>query len=144
MKYSSYQINNMSWQEWNETMAKELTAAGFKGRELVDGKWQDMGPVKADFEPEFFISSNVGNVDRLNYLKELGLINNGRCPMCGKKIDGTPGRYTNRFNPDYHYQICQNCAGTRGGLKRQASQSGGCMFVFMFIFVSILTAFFAI
>ena len=143
MKYSSNQINNMSWKEWNETMARELTAAGFKGRDLVDGRWQDIGPVKADFEPKFFISSAVNNVDRLNYLKELGLIDNGRCPMCGNKIGDNPGRYTNRFEPDYHYQICQNCAGTKGGLKRQPSQSGGCMLVFMLLFVVIITGLFA-
>ena len=29
MKYTSYQIRQMSWAEWNATMANELNSAGF-------------------------------------------------------------------------------------------------------------------
>lgn len=140
MKYTSDQINNMTWQQWNETMAKELTAAGFKGRDFIDGKWQDSGPVTAGDEPKYFLSSAITNVDRLNYLKELGLIDNGRCPMCGGRIEGTPGRYTNRLDKNYTHQICQNCVSSRGGL-RDISQSSGCMITLVFLIISTLGLF---
>ena len=39
-KYTSQQINSLSWQEWNELMAKELNAAGFKTEEFSDGQWK--------------------------------------------------------------------------------------------------------
>ena len=145
MKYSSNQINSMTWQQWNETMAKELTAAGFKGRDYIDGRWQECGPVVAGNEPRFFISSVITDVDRLNYLKELGLIDNGRCPMCGGKIVGTPGRYTNRFDKNFTHQICQNCVQSRGGLKKtssnNSSQSSGCMVTLMVIAISVISIF---
>lgn len=48
------------------------------------------------------------DVNALEYLKSIGLINNGRCPMCGNSIDGNPGRFTSGYN--FHFQICQNCA----------------------------------
>ena len=32
MKYTSYQIRQMSWAEWNATMANELNSAGFRCR----------------------------------------------------------------------------------------------------------------
>lgn len=142
MKYTSNQINSMTWQQWNEVMAKELTAAGFKGRNFIDGRWQDYGPVTAGDEPKYFISSVVTDVDRLNYLKELGLIDNGRCPMCGGKIVGTPGRYTNRLDRSYTHQICQNCVQTRGGLRKTPSnnnsQSSGCMVTLTIFIISVL------
>lgn len=50
------------------------------------------------------------DVNALEYLKSIGLINNGRCPMCGNSIDGNPGRFTSGYNSAFHFQICQNCA----------------------------------
>ena len=76
----------MSWYEWNETMEKELNEAGFKakGFNKETGKWEkDYEPYKADAEdPETFILGVVSGAKEINYLKSIGLLNNGRCPMC--------------------------------------------------------------
>lgn len=45
MKYTSEQINKMSWQEWNETMAEELNRKGFKAKEFNsdEHRWTKTG-----------------------------------------------------------------------------------------------------
>ena len=123
MKYTSQQINCLSWQEWNELMAKELNNAGFKSR------W---GDYDADDEPSLFIHG-MGEKE-VAYLKELGLLNNGRCPQCGNVITGNPGRFTSGYNPNLHFQICQNCVsrGKRTSVN-PANNAGGCMVALLMI-----------
>ena len=47
MKYTSSQINAMSWKEWTETMAKELNDAGFRtnGVKILDDGTLEKGLV---------------------------------------------------------------------------------------------------
>ena len=124
-KYSSEHINRLTWQEWNELMAKELNAAGYKAKEFNGREWTRTGKYSADCEPEYF--GQKLDVEGLEYLKEIGLVNNGRCMQCGKPIYGTPGRFTDGFNHDWHYQICQDCVKTRGGMIKPNQPHGGCL-----------------
>lgn len=124
-KYTSSEINSLSWQEWNELMAKELNAAGFKAKVFNGREWTRTGKYSANIEPKYFAQGI--DVAGLEYLKEIGLVNNGRCMQCGKPIYGTPGRFTDGFNHDWHYQICQDCVKTRGGMIRSNQPSGGCL-----------------
>lgn len=125
-KYTANQINHLTWHEWNELMAKELNDAGFKAKEFDGTKWERTGKYSADpYEPQQFKLDL--DVPALNYLKQIGLVNNGRCMECGNPINGSPGRFTNGFNHDFHYQICQDCARTRGGLLPNDTTKGGCM-----------------
>ena len=124
MKYSSQQINNMSWQEWNEVMADELNKAGFVSRPGT--QWEH--PHEAGDEPEMFILGEVSEKNEINYLKTLGLLNNGRCPMCGNPIVGNPGRFTSGYDYDCHFQICQNCVNRGKRISvNPANTSSGCI-----------------
>ena len=87
MKYSSEQVRRMSWAEWNDTMAKELNEAGFRARGYNPdlGRWEDNRELyTADpTEPKIFILGTVDGATEFEHLKSVGLLNNGRCPMCG-------------------------------------------------------------
>ena len=112
MKYSTSQICQMTWQEWNETMAKELNYAGFKARGFNEqiGRWLDnYTKYEAGSDPDTFILGEVSGTREIDYLKRLGLLNNGRCPMCGRPIYGNPARFTSGFDPTMNFQICQSC-----------------------------------
>lgn len=132
MKYSASEVNAMSWQEWCETMADELNKAGYKrrGRDPETGQWVDNIASYEAGDPRSFILGEVEGAEEIEYLKSLGLLNNGRCPMCGKPIYGHPGRFTNGFNPDMHFQICQDCV-NQGRRTQQAlglaPRNSGCL-----------------
>ena len=135
MKYTSSEINQMSWSQWNDAMARELNNAGFKARGYNDkiGKWEDnYTAYEADpNEPKLFILGTVDGAKEINYLKEIGLLNNGRCPMCGKPIYGTPGRFTSGFDRDCHFQICQECAKHGRRTSVNPANNTGCLLAFV-------------
>ncbi len=130
MKYTSEQINRMSWQEWNEIMARELNENGYKAKEYnsAEHRWTKTGMYKAGNDPKLFVLGKIEDSDAISFLKNVGLLNNGRCPMCGGPIHGNPGRFTSGYDYNYHFQICQNCVKTRGRTRNAGTSSGsGCM-----------------
>ena len=67
MKYTSYQIRQMSWAEWNATMANELNSAGFRCRGFNEEtrKWENNRDLyRADSsDPKIFILGTVDGAD---------------------------------------------------------------------------------
>lgn len=127
MTYKSSDICGMTWQEWNEAMAEELNKAGFKAKAFDGQKWTKTGKYDAGDDPKLFVLGTIEDANAITYLKDIGLLNNGRCPMCGEPIIGKPGRFTSGYDPNFHFQICQNCVNSRGGMRRSTAQSGGCL-----------------
>ena len=129
MKYTSTQVNGMSYSEWMNTIANELNQAGYRARGYNEqiGRWQDnYAPYEVGDEPEHFFLGTIRDVDALEYLKSIGLVNNGRCPMCGAPIQTQPGRFTSGFNPNFHFQICQNCASKGAKSSMNPANGSGC------------------
>ncbi len=135
----------MTWHQWNETMAKELNEAGFKARGFNSklGKWVDnYCDYSAPSDPELFILGEVDGVKEIDYLKEIGLLNNGRCPDCGKPINGMPARFTSGSNHNMHYQICQSCCNKGKGMSVNPANNSGCMVALLFMpFAALLKLF---
>ena len=131
--YSQADVLSMSWHEWNATMAKELNEAGFLGygfNPQTRRIEKNQAPYSADPDsPSSFINGAVDTAPEIDYLKNIGLLNNGRCPMCGEPFYGEPGRFTNGFNYNIHFQICQECVNSKGGTKTLRRQLGliGCV-----------------
>ena len=71
MKYTSEQINGMSWQEWNETMAKELNENGYKAQEYnsTEHRWTKTGMYKAGDDPKVFVLGTIEDSDAISFLK---------------------------------------------------------------------------
>lgn len=113
MTYSRTQVRMMTWPEWNDDLAKSLNDAGFRTRgfNADAGRWEpnrDLYKANPD-DPKLFILGQVDGAAEYNHLKSVGLLNNGRCPMCGGPIDGIPARFTSGYDLNAHFQICQNC-----------------------------------
>ncbi len=130
MKYTSFQINSMSWKAWCNLMVDELNKAGFKERGYNEEtrQWQnDYVPFKEVDDPTWFVLGTLTKGKELEYLKSLGLLNNGRCPMCGNRIDGNPGRFTSGYDSSFHFQVCQSCVskGKRNSLN--PANNTGCI-----------------
>lgn len=127
MKYSSVEVRNMSYQEWMETIAKELNTAGYKtkgvGSTLLDYEV---------YESETFFMGSINDPNAMEYLKRIGLVNNGRCPMCGRPINGNPGRFTDGFNSNLHFQICQSCVNEGKRISVNPNNTG-CMLALLTI-----------
>lgn len=133
MRYSSLQVRRMTFQQWIETCVKELNSAGFKanGYNSETGKWQDNFSPYDVGDPEFFFLGELNDANALEYLKSIGLVNNGRCPLCGNSIEGNPGRFTSGHNPSFHFQICQNCANRGGKMSMNHANNTGCIISLM-------------
>lgn len=137
MKYSSEQVRRMSWAEWNDTMAKELNEAGFRARGYNPdlGRWEDNRELyTADpTEPKIFILGTVDGATEFEHLKSVGLLNNGRCPMCGEAIFGNPGRFTSGYDSNAHFQICQSCVNKGRRTSLNPANNTGC-FIALLLF----------
>jgi hypothetical protein len=137
MKYTSEQVCQMSWAEWNDIMAKELNEAGFRARGFNpdSGKWENNRELyNADsLEPKFFILGTVDGASEFDHLKKVGLLNNGRCPMCGEPILGNPGRFTSGYDCNAHFQICQNCANIGRRTSLNPANNKGCFIALLLL-----------
>lgn len=140
MKYTAEQVKAMSWREWAETMARELNEAGFKHVGITSDPEthalrKELKPYSVEEDadgPKLFLLGSVESSKEIDYLKNIGLLNNGRCPMCGNMINGSPGRFTSGYDPNYHFQVCQNCVQKReNGAVNPANQ--GCIVALLFI-----------
>ena len=134
MRYSISQVQSMTDQEWVQAMVKELNASGYKQRGYNPsiGRWEDdYEPYSAndDTDPSAFVLGHLNRSKEIEYLKQVGLLNNGRCPMCGGVIYGKPARFTSGTDPNFHFQICQSCCsrGRRTSVNPANNSGCGCM-----------------
>ena len=136
MKYTVEQVRQMTWSQWNDAMAKELNEAGFRARgynpELR--RWENNRELyKADpSDPTIFILGTVDGAPEYD-LKKVGLLNNGRCPMCGEPIYGNPGRFTSGCDYNAHFQICQNCVNKGRRTSVNPANRQGCIIALLFL-----------
>ena len=131
MKYSAGEIINMSYLEWMETIAKELNEAGFKkeGHSTIEKRFvKNIKPYEVN-DARYFFMGSIDDAKAMDYLKSIGLVNNGRCPMCGKPIKGTPSRFTDGLNPNLNFHICSSCR--KNG--QRMSNNSGCIIAFALI-----------
>lgn len=78
MKYTSEYINELSFRGYLEIMASELNKNGFRD--------YDGGEYEVDDDSKFwkyFMMGPVNDPKAMTFLKNQGLIENGRCPTCG-------------------------------------------------------------
>lgn len=147
MKYSSSQILSMSWKEWNQTMADELNKAGFRGigynpeRHRLE---RGFAPYYAGDDVSSFILGAVGREPEITYLKEIGLLNNDRCPLCGGSINGMPARFTDGDNSNLHFDICQTCCsqGRKMSVNRANNSGCGCVLALLIIPIHLIKSLF--
>lgn len=128
-KYTSEQVKAMSYVEWMETIANELNAAGYKGAGYNEslGRFQNNNAPYEVRDARYFFSGAIDNAEHYNYLKSIGLIDNGRCPLCGAEIKGTIYTYTNGLHPEETYHICKDCYKEGMGMSINPANKQGCI-----------------
>lgn len=129
MKYTSEQVNAMSYYDWMVTIAKELNEAGYK----TDGYNPSIGRFQSSYAPyevhdvRYFFSGAINSAEHLNYLKSIGLLDNGRCPLCGAVIKKSIYTFTDGFHPDQTYHICRDCYHEGLGVSINPANRSGCI-----------------
>ena len=134
MKYTSEQLRQLTLKEWTEAMAEELNKAGFLARGFNQNtgrfeKNQEPYKIYDEATPSSFILGAVDSAPEIEHLKSVGLLNNGRCPMCGKPFLEMPGRFTSGFDSNIHFQICQNCVKNKGRNNSEQPTKGSNLFL---------------
>ena len=128
-KYTREQVKAMTQHEYESAICKEVNNAGFR---------QEFQGVKSEYEPHgtVFGGAIVFDSKAVDYLKDIGLIDNGKCPMCSKKEDELEYRLQNqRSGATYH--VCKSCY-KRYARQEQEKRAKGCCLVIIVIIALII------
>lgn len=116
MKYTAKQIRDISIPDWIGLMAKELNEKGFLKQELDSATELPVErPYKSGDNLQYFLYSEVNSWDELEYLKEIGLLNNGRCSICGKVLRKKPLFFQCPNKIQQSLIVCNNCGNKNKG-----------------------------
>ena len=129
MKYTRNQVVLLSYKSWMEIIALELNNAGFKGENYDPeiGRFRrNFGPYKVH-DPYYFFMGAINDPQAMEYLKSIGLVNNGRCPMRGREIVGTPSVFTCGFNSELNFHICTSCRKEGKRKSINPANNSGCL-----------------
>lgn len=105
MKYSREYIEGLMYKDYILLMAEELNNNGFTDNEK---KYEVGTDVNGNFVSDFFRGFVLSMKDKkaVNYLKEIGLLNNGRCPLTGLMISSaSKTTFTSEYNSSITYDI---------------------------------------
>lgn len=106
MKYTRNDLDNLMYKDYILLIARELNQNGFKndqGREYEVGTIVH-GDFVSDFSRGFFLS--IKDPKAIEFLKRVGLLNNGRCPLTGLMLSpATTMTYTSEYGSNIQYDI---------------------------------------
>lgn len=106
MQYSRNDLDNLLYKDYILLIAKELNENGFRD---AQGKEHEVstnvhGDFVSDFSRGFVLSIN--DPKAIEFLKQVGLLNNGRCPLTGLMLSpATTMTYTSEYGSNIQYDI---------------------------------------
>ena len=100
-RYTRDQVKAMTRDVYESVICNELNAAGFRSE--FQGEY-------FEYEPDEFVfgGSVVFDPNAVNYLKKIGLIDNGKCPMCSEREEDLQYKLQNQ-NSGVVYHVCKSC-----------------------------------
>lgn len=118
MKYTRKYVRAMSADEYREAMCNELNAAGFR---------EHFHDQESEYEADEFVfgGSIESDKEAVDYLKSIGLIDNGKCPFCGEREEGQHQLQSPRSGAVFH--VCDKCYKQRSVQERQKRGCGCCL-----------------
>lgn len=119
-KYTREQVKAMTQNEYESAICDELNAAGF--RHEFHGEQHEYHPSDSVFGGGIVFDSNA-----VNYLKMVGLIDNGKCPMCSAREDQLEYKLQNP-NSGAIYHVCKSCY-KRYARQEQEKRAKGCCLI---------------
>ena len=116
MKYSRDQVKAMTQDEYESAICKELNDAGF--RQKLHGELSEYYPDESTFG-----GAIVFDPDAVDYLKRVGLLDNGKCPMCSVREDDLMYKLQNQQSAAV-YHVCKKCY--KQYAKQERAKRGCC------------------
>lgn len=123
MKYSREQVKAMSQTEYEALICKELNEAGFRG--MFNNEEHEYIPDESTFGGDI-----VFNPKAVAYLKQIGLLDNGKCPMCSINEDELYKLQNQNSGATFH--VCKSCYKEYANEER-AKRGMGCCLGMIFI-----------
>lgn len=118
-KYTRDQVKAMTQDEYESAICDELNAAGYRSE--FHGKLLEYEPDEATFG-----GSIVFDPEAVNYLKQIGLLDNGKCPMCSVREDDLVYKLQNQHSGAV-YHVCKSCYKQYAQQERAKRGLGCCL-----------------
>ena len=124
-KYTREQVKAMTQKEYESAICNELNAAGFRNE--YNGEYLEYEPDESTFG-----GAIVFDLKAVNYLKQIGLLDNGKCPMCSIREDELQYKLQNQ-NSGVVYHVCKSCYKEYAQQERAKRGCGCCIGIIIII-----------
>ena len=124
-KYTREQVKAMTQDEYESTICDELNTAGFRCE--FHGNYHEYEPDESTFG-----GAIVFDTKAVDYLKNIGLVDNGKCPMCSVKEDELEYRLKNPHSGAI-YHVCKSCYKLYAQQERAKRGLGCCLSIILLI-----------
>lgn len=126
-KYSREQVKAMSQTEYESLICKELNEAGFRTT------YGEREYVPSD---AVFGGGIVRDLQAVEFLRKIGLVDNGKCPMCSIREDNIEYRLQNHQSGAM-YHVCKSCY-KQYARQEQTKRAIGCCLGIFIVLVAII------
>lgn len=109
----------MTQHEYESAICKELNDAGF--RQKFNGELSEYHPYEFTFGGDI-----ASNPDAVDYLKRVGLLDNGKCPMCSVREDDLMYKLQNQFSGAI-FHVCKSCYKQYARQEQEKRAKGCCL-----------------
>lgn len=115
----------MTQDEYESAICKELNDAGF--RQEFHGELLEYHPDESTFG-----GAIVFDPDAVNHLKRVGLLDNGKCPMCSIREDELEYKLQHQHSGAI-YHVCKSCYKQYAREEQEKRAKGCCLIVIILI-----------
>ena len=129
MKYTREQVKAMTQEEYESTLCNELNAAGFRSE--FHGEYHEYQPDESTFG-----GAIVFDPKAVDYLKQIGLLDNGKCPMCSVREDDLQYKLQNQTSGAI-YHVCKSCYKQYAQQERAKRGCGCCLGIIVIVILII-------
>ncbi|MCQ2287110.1 MAG: hypothetical protein MJZ76_09625 [Bacteroidales bacterium] len=119
MIYFPAEVNEWTFEQYMRVLAKELDEHGFKPNGFESYTRMLNNLIEAKKFLGYTHNSSISIAQHMDYpaikfAQEMGLVNSGRCPLCGAVATGAH-EWAASNAPRRVLKICRGCVQTRGG-----------------------------
>lgn len=125
LKYTRNQVKAMTQDEYESVICDELNTAGYRSE--FHGELHEYEPDESTFG-----GAIVFDPKAVEYLKQIGLIDNGKCPMCSVREDDLLYRLQNQTS-GATYHVCKSCYKQYAQQERNKRGIGCCLGIIVIV-----------
>ena len=129
MKYTRETVKAMTQDEYESAICEELNDAGFRSE--FRGELHEYVPNESTFG-----GAIVFDPKAVDYLKQIGLLDNGKCPMCSVREDDLQYKLQNQTSGAV-YHVCKSCYKQYAQQERAKRGCGCCLGIIVIVILII-------